>query len=203
MHADPDEVAGLDQLRQHAVAVEGRAGAVVGDRAVVLHEADHAQVFDAVAFVAGLGKDDHLRRRRVARQLQLVVGVGQPTDVLQRCLQRQLLGRRVPRLDDGMFELRQGERVGQPVEHELHRPLGHADVVELAAEQGLLVLLVGNDADGPGEASVGLDLDLVVGRDHAGAEDDRRHVPLARGPQTHNEPHRAGGQIALVVVRHD
>ena len=96
MHADPEEVAGLDQLRQHAVAVEGRAGAVVGDRAVVVHEADHAQVFDAVAFVAGLGKNDHLRGLRFPRKLQLIVRVGQPADVLERFLERKLLGGRSP-----------------------------------------------------------------------------------------------------------
>ena len=203
MHADPEEVAGLDQLREHAVAVEGRAGAVVGHRAVVVHKADHAQVFDAVAFIVGLGKNDHLRRLRFPRKLQLIVRVGQPTDVLERCLKLKLLGCRVPRLGDGMFELGQGERVGEAVQHEIHRPVGDADVFELAAKQGLVVLLVGHDADGPGEASAGVDLDLVIGRDDAGAEDDRRHVPLARGPQTHDEPHRAGGKVALVVMRDD
>ena len=54
VYADPEEVAGFDQLRQHAVTVVGRAGAVVGRRAVVVDEADHPQVFDAVALVAGL-----------------------------------------------------------------------------------------------------------------------------------------------------
>ena len=203
MHADPEEVAGLDQLREHAVAVEGRAGAVVGDCAVVVHEANHAQVFDAVAFIVGLGKNDHLGRLRFPGKLQLIVRLGQPADVLERRLELKLLGRRVPRLGDGVFELRRGEGVGQPVQHERHRLLADADVFELAAKQRLVVLLVGNDADGPGEASAGVDLDLVIGSDDAGAEDDRRHVPLARGPETHNEPHRAGGQVALVVMRDD
>ncbi len=203
MHADPAEVAGLDQLREHAVAVEGRAGAVIGHRAVVVHEADHAQVFDAVAFIAGLGKNDHLRRLRLTWKFQLIVRAGQPADVLERCLDLQLIGCRLPRLGDGMFELGRGERVGQPVQHEIHHPLVDADVFELAPKQGLFVLLVGNNADGPGEASAGVDLDLVIGGDYAGAEDDRRDVPLARGAETHNEPHRAGGKVALVVMRDD
>ena len=83
------------------------------------------------------------------------------------------------------------------------RALGHADVVELPPEQRLLVLLVGHDADGPGETSARVDLDLVIGRDDAGAEDDRRHVPLARRAETHDEPHRAVGKIPLVVMRDD
>ena len=78
-----------------------------------------------------------------------------------------------------------------------------ADVFELAAKQGLVVLLVGHDADRPGEPPAGVDLDLVIGSDDAGAEDDRRHVPLARRPQAHDEPHRAGGKVALVVMRDD
>ncbi len=203
VHADPDEVARLDQLWEDAVAVEGRAGAVVGDRAVVLHKANHAQVFDAVAFIVGLGKNDDLGRLRFPRKLQLIVRLGEPTDVLQRCFQLELVGRRVPRLGDGMFELRRGERVGQPVQHQRHRLLADADVLELAAKQGLVVLRVGNNADGPGEASAGIDLDLMIGGDYAAAKDDRRHVPLARRTETHNEPHGAGGKIALVVMRDD
>ncbi len=203
MHADPEEVAGLDQLRQHAVAVEGRAGAVVSDRAVVVHEADHAQIFNAVLFVAGVREDHYFRRIGFPRQFQLVVRVGQPADVLQRCLKLKSVGCRFPRLGDGMFELGQGERVGQPIEHESNRPLGHADVVELPPEQGLLVLFVGQNADRPGEASARVDLDPVIGSDDAGAEDDRRHVPLARRSQTHNEPHRTVRNVPLVVMRHD
>ena len=155
MHADPDEVAGLDQLREHTVAVEGRASAIVGHRAVVVHEADHAQVFDAVAFIVGLGKNDHLGRLRFPRKFQLIVRLGQPTDVLERRFEPKLLGCRFPRLGDGMFELGRGERVGQPVQHESHRLLVDTDVFELAAKQRLVVLLVGHDADGPGEASAG------------------------------------------------
>ncbi len=201
--ADPEEVAGFDQLRQHAVAVEGRAGAVVGHGAVVVHEADHAQVFDAVAFIVGLGKNDHLRRLRFPRKLQLVVRLGQPADVLERRLKLTLLGGRIPRLGDGMFELLRSERVAQPVQHEVGSPVVDADVLELAPKQGLVVLLVGNDVDGPGEPSARVDVDLVIGGDDAGAEDDRRHVPLAGGPETHDEPHRAGGKVALAVMRDD
>ena len=75
--------------------------------------------------------------------------------------------------------------------------------LSLRRNKRFVVLRVGNDADGPGEASAGVDVDLVIGSDDAGAEDDRRHVPLARGPETHNEPHRAGGKVALVVMRDD
>ncbi len=46
-------------------------------------------------------------------------------------------------------------------------------------------------------------MDLVIGGDDAGAKDNRRHVPLAGGAETHDEPHRAGGKIALVVMRDD
>ena len=42
MYAHADKVAGFDQLREHTVAVERRTGAVVGNRAVVVHKADHA-----------------------------------------------------------------------------------------------------------------------------------------------------------------
>ncbi len=87
VYADPQEVAGLDQLREHVIAVEGRAGAEVDDRAVVLHEADHAEVLDTVALVAGLGKNHQLRGLRFPRQFQLVVRKAQPADVLQRLLE--------------------------------------------------------------------------------------------------------------------
>ncbi len=109
VYADLQEIAGLDQLRKHAIAVEGRAGAVVGNRAVVVHETDHAEVLDAVAFVAGLGKNHQLGGLRFPRQLQLVVRVGQPADVLERFLEGMHLGRRSPRFGDGPFELGHGE----------------------------------------------------------------------------------------------
>ena len=48
-----------------------------------------------------------------------------------------------------------------------------------------------------------VDLDLVVGSDDAGAEDDRRNMPLARGAETHDEPHRAGGKFVLIVMGDD
>ena len=182
MHADAEEVAGLDQLRQHAVAVEGRAGAIVSDRAVVLHETNHAQVFDAVIFVAALRKNDHLRGVGFTWQIQLIIRLGQPTNVLQRRLQLQSLGRRFPRFGDGMFELGQGEGVGEPVEHKSYRPLGHADIVELPPEQGLFVLFVGHNADRPGEASAGVDLNLVIGGDDAGRKtiEETCPSPVAR-----------------------
>ena len=102
-----------------------------------------------------------------------------------------------------MFEFGRGKRVGQPIEHEIHGRLADADVFELAAKQRLVVLLVGHDADGPGEACARVDLDLVIGRNDARAENDRRHVPLARRPETHDEPHRAGRKVALAVMRDD
>jgi len=43
----------------------------------------------------------------------------------------------------------------------------------------------------------------LIGSDYAGAEDDRRHVPLARRSEAHDEPHRAGGSVPLVVMRDD
>ena len=72
-----------------------------------------------------------------------------------------------------------------------------ADVGEFAAEQGLVVFLVGNNANGLGMARARVDMDLMVGSDHAGAKDDRRNVALARGSQTHDEPHRLpSGKVA-------
>ena len=73
MHADPEKVMGLDQLREHTVAVEGRAGAVVSNCAVVVHKANHAQVFDAVTFIIGLGENDYLGRLRFPGKLQQIV----------------------------------------------------------------------------------------------------------------------------------
>ena len=105
MHADAEEIAGLDQLGEHAPAVEGRAGAVVGNRAVVVHKADHAEVFDAVAFVAGLGKNDHLGGLGFPRKFQLVVRVGQPANVLEAISPGAASRAPQQRLDDGPFEL--------------------------------------------------------------------------------------------------
>ena len=70
-------------------------------------------------------------------------------------------------------------------------------------EQRLFELLVRHEPDRLGEAAAGVDLDLVVGVDDAGAKDDGGDVPLARRPQAHDDPHRAGGNVALVVMRND
>ena len=47
------------------------------------------------------------------------------------------------------------------------------------------------------------DLDLVIGVDDPGAENDRRHVALARCPETHNEPYCAGGKVSLIIMSDD
>ena len=43
----------------------------------------------------------------------------------------------------------------------------------------------------------------MIGVDDAGTEHDGRHVPLTRRPETHDEPHRTGGKVPLVVMRDD
>ena len=153
----------------------------------------------------GLGKNHQFRSLRFPRKLQLVVRVGQPTDFLELDvgLEMQRFGRRSPRFRDGLFELGRGERVAEAIQNEVHHRIVDADVLELATEQRLFELLVRHDPDGLGEAAAGVDLDPVVGIDDAGAEDDGGDVPLAGRPQTHDEPHRAGGNVALVVMRDD
>ena len=72
------KVAGFDQLGQYAVAVVGGVGAEVGHRAVVVGEADHAEVFDSPAFIFALGKNDDFRSGSVLGELKVVIGSGQP-----------------------------------------------------------------------------------------------------------------------------
>ncbi len=124
-------------------------------------------------------------------------------DVLQRFIELKLLRRRSPRFRDGLFELDQSERVAEAIQNEVRHRIVDADVFELAAEQRLFILLVPHDPDGLGEAAAGVDLDVVVGIDDAGAEDDGGDVPLAGRPQAHDDPHRTGGNVALVEMRDD
>ena len=101
------------------------------------------------------------------------------------------------------------ERALQVVERELVAQRGHhlvgqravdPQLGQLAVEEGLLVEGVGHQVRGRDEPGRLVHADPVLGVDHAGAERDRRDVPLAGGPQAEDEPARPVGQARLVGV---
>jgi len=156
-----------------------------------------------VAIAPGLRKNHQLRSLRFPRELQLVIRVGQPTNLLERIIEVKRFGHRSPHFRDGLLELRQVEKVAEAIQNEVRHRMVDVDVLKLSAEQRFFILLIRHGPDGLGEAAARVDLDLVVGIDDAGTKDNGGDVPLARRPQTHDDPDRTGGNVALVVMGND
>ena len=200
-HLEVEEVLGLEHLRQGHPAVVGGVGGVVADPAVVVGEPDEPGVLDPVGLGGRRREDDPFRDVQLGAEADLVVGLGQHEHGVGDRLELALAGPVVPQdVPERVLQVVERELVAQRGHHLLGQRAVDPQFGQLAVEEGLLVEGVGHQVRGRDEPGRLVHADPVLGVDHAGAEGDRRDVPLAGGPQAEDEPAGPVGQARLVGV---
>ena len=108
----------------------------------------------------------------------------------------------VVELRDGRLEFGHREPLRQPCQHSFLDFVQHRKVSELRREEALVVVVRRTHTRLCVRAHR-IELDGSVGIDDTRSELDRRHMSLADGPQTHDEPDSACGDTGLVGCDHD
>ena len=174
--------------QDHPAVVRG-VGGVVADPAVVVGEPDEPGVLDPVGLGGRRREDDPLRDVQLGAEADLVVGLGQHHHGVGDRLELALAGPVVPQdVLERVLQVVEREPVAQRGHHLLGQRAVDAQLGQLAVEEGLVVEGVGHQVRGRDEPGRLVHADPVLGVDHAGAEGDRRDVPLAGGPQAEDEP---------------
>jgi hypothetical protein len=177
---------------------------VVHHAVVGVFEPRQPQVFQAVGLLLAHREDHQLAQVGVGREVDVIVHLPDPLDHLEHFLPAAVEVVGTADALDLRVELGEGEAVAEAVEHAVGDAAGdHVHLGHLLAEDGLPIRAVGGDAGTVELLGQRVDDDFLAAGDRPGAEDDRTDVPLAGGPQAHDELDRPRAGAALVRVRHD
>ena len=146
--AEGAEVGRLDELRQDLEAVEGGVDRVVEDRAVVVAEAHETSVFHALALGRAGREDDPLGDLRLSRELDGVVRGRDPVDDPCRLIGHGPVDAMLVQVRDGRLELLEREPGRQRIEHQAGDLVEHAQLIQLHAEDVVVIERFAALADG-------------------------------------------------------
>ena len=201
-HAEVQEILGFQELGKNGMAVVGGVSGVVHHRAVVVGELDEAGILDAVAFIRTDRKDDALAHPELGRESQLVVGIRQPLDALERALQVvEPAGMLMAHRADTDIQVVAGELIPQWLHHGMGVVVVESHLLEFMNEALFAITRVGHDFRQSDEAGNYIERDFTGRVDHPGAEFNRGNMAFARRSQAHHESQSALRHPALVRVR--
>ena len=193
----------FDKLRQNAEPVVRGIRGVIDDRTVIIDESYEARVFDAPALVLTDREDDAFGEVAVGREVEMVVGSGQPEKVLGRFMKGIGLRVDAAMAIDGLVKLVNREGFRQVVEHGLSDRVVGPHLDQLEKERAIFVPLVRHRLTGGGESGNRIDGEIAGGVQDAAAKLDRRNVPFAARPQAQDDPLLVTAEVRLIRMCDD